>query len=115
MLSKKELETLGLKNIGKIHHNLSYDELISYELNQSEAKMTTTGATTVDTGIFTGRSPKDKYFVVQDPSKENVAWGDINQPISSDIFDELFDATSDDIIDYLSDSDIDTDILLANL
>jgi phosphoenolpyruvate carboxykinase (ATP) len=92
MLSKKELETLGLKNIGKIHHNLSYDELISYELNQGEAKMTTTGATTVDTGIFTGRSPKDKYFVVQDPSKENVAWGDINHPISSDIFDELFDA-----------------------
>ena len=35
--------------------------------------------------------------------------------IDAQFFDDLFDATSDDIIDYLSDSDIDTDILLANL
>jgi phosphoenolpyruvate carboxykinase (ATP) len=92
MLSKTEIEKLGLKNIGKIYHNLSYDELISYELNTSEARMTTTGANTVDTGIFTGRSPKDKYFVKQSPSENYIAWGDVNKPIDKEIFDELFDA-----------------------
>ena len=43
----------------------------------------------VDTGIFTGRSPKDKYFVKQDPSQKYIAWGKINQPIAKELFDKL--------------------------
>ena len=43
----------------------------------------------VDTGIYTGRSPKDKYFVVEDMSKDNLWWGTVNQKIDSSIFDEL--------------------------
>jgi phosphoenolpyruvate carboxykinase (ATP) len=92
MVSKRDLEKIGLKNIDKIFHNLTYDELVSRELNENEAKMTTLGATTVDTGIYTGRSPKDKYFVRQEPSQEHIAWGDINHSISIEIFNELFDA-----------------------
>jgi phosphoenolpyruvate carboxykinase (ATP) len=92
MLSKRELEKNGIKNIKKIFHNLTYDELISCEVNENEAKMTTLGATTVDTGIFTGRSPKDKYFVRQEPSQDNIAWGDVNKSISKEIFNELFGA-----------------------
>ena len=84
-----ELENLGLKNIGQVFHNLSYDELIRHELENGECTQTKKGATAVDTGIFTGRSPKDKYFVDRDPSNKYIAWGDVNQKVSADIFQEL--------------------------
>jgi len=84
-----ELEELGLKNIGNVHHNLGYDELIKHELENGECAQTNKGATAVDTGIFTGRSPKDKYFVDCDPSNKYIAWGDVNKKVSADIFAEL--------------------------
>ena len=84
-----ELDELGLKNVGKVFHNLSYDELIKHELDNGECSLTKKGATAVDTGIFTGRSPKDKYFVERDPSNKYIAWGDVNQKVSADVFNEL--------------------------
>ena len=84
-----ELENLGIKNSGKIFHNLSYDELIKHELDNGECAQTNKGAMAVDTGIFTGRSPKDKYFVDRDPSNKYIAWGDVNKKVSADIFEEL--------------------------
>jgi len=97
MATPKGLDKLGLKNIGKVSYNTDYDELIANEINNGECKLSTSGATICDTGIFTGRSPKDKYFVKQEPSCENIAWGDINQPISKEIFDELFQLTKDQL------------------
>jgi phosphoenolpyruvate carboxykinase (ATP) len=91
MIDSKELEQIGLKNVGKIFHNLSYDDLIAHELENGECVMTSSGATTVDTGVFTGRSPKDKYFVNQEPSNKYIAWGDVNQKVDKAIFDELFE------------------------
>ncbi len=84
-----ELEAIGIKNSSEIFHNLEYDELIEHELKNGEVEQVKTGATTVDTGIFTGRSPKDKYFVEQDDSKKYIAWGDVNKPVSKEIFEEL--------------------------
>jgi len=84
-----ELESIGLKNVTNVFHNIDYDELIQHELENDECALTKKGATAVDTGIFTGRSPKDKYFVDRDPSNRYIAWGDVNQKISSEIFDEL--------------------------
>jgi len=96
-MTPKGLDQLGLKNIGKVFYNLDYDEVIRHTLERGEAKLTNSGATTVDTGIFTGRSPKDKYFVKQSPSKKYIAWGDINQPISKEVFDELFEVTKEQL------------------
>ncbi len=83
------LENLELENIGQVFYNLSFDELIEHELKNGECQMTSSGATTVDTGIFTGRSPKDKYFVDQEESNKYIAWGDVNQPIKGEVFQEL--------------------------
>ena len=44
----------------------------------------------VDTGKYTGRSPKDKYIVDEDSSNNNIWWGDVNQKISEEIFDDLY-------------------------
>ena len=85
------LEKLGLKNIGEIYYNLSYDELQAHEVNKGECKISTTGTAMCDTGIFTGRSPKDKYFVDCDPSNKYIAWGDVNKPISKEIYKDLLE------------------------
>ncbi|WP_456451090.1 phosphoenolpyruvate carboxykinase (ATP) [Hydrogenimonas sp.] len=96
-MQPKGLDKLGLKNIGKVYYNLDYDEVIRHTLERGEAKLTKSGATAVDTGIFTGRSPKDKYFVKQPPSEKYIAWGDINQPISKEVFDELFEIAKEEL------------------
>jgi phosphoenolpyruvate carboxykinase (ATP) len=93
----KQLEDLGLNNIGQVFHNLSYDELIKHELANGEVEQTAQGATAVDTGIFTGRSPKDKYFVERDPSNKYIAWGDVNKPVSSEIFNELLEVAREQL------------------
>ena len=85
-----QLQELGISDIKEVFYNLGYDELIEHELVNGECKMTASGATAVDTGIFTGRSPKDKYFVDRDPSNRYIAWGDVNQKISPEVFADLF-------------------------
>ncbi|MCK4621884.1 MAG: phosphoenolpyruvate carboxykinase (ATP) [Desulfuromonadales bacterium] len=95
-------EELGLKSVGKVYRNLGYDELFTHEMDNSEGTLSANGTMMVDTGKFTGRSPKDKYFVKQDPSQGNIAWGNINQPTTAEIFDELYA----EVIDYLSGKDV---------
>jgi phosphoenolpyruvate carboxykinase (ATP) len=65
----KELEKIGVK-AANIIHNPSYDKIIEDTLKKGEVVETASGATAVDTGEFTGRSPKDKYFVKQPPSEQ---------------------------------------------
>ncbi len=90
MSIKQQLQDTGLDGIGEIFYNLSYDELHTHEIKNNEGVVSSNGTFMVDTGIFTGRSPKDKYFVSQDPSKKYIAWGDTNFAIKKDIFDDLF-------------------------
>ena len=98
-MNVSELESIGLKNVGKVFHNLAYDELIQHEIDNGECAVTKKGATAVDTGIFTGRSPKDKYFVDRDPSNKYIAWGDVNQKVSAEIFDELLAVAQEQLSD----------------
>ncbi|MDR0746942.1 MAG: phosphoenolpyruvate carboxykinase (ATP) [Helicobacteraceae bacterium] len=81
---------LSLESIGKVFYNLSYEEIFEHELRNGEVTVTKSGAVSVDTGKFTGRSPKDKYFVKADPSQKYIAWGKVNQPTTKEAFDELF-------------------------
>lgn len=85
----KKFDDLGLDNIKEIFHNLSYDELNIHEKANNEGLSTDNDTFCVDTGIFTGRSPKDKYFVKQKPSSKYIAWGKVNQPITKELFDKL--------------------------
>ncbi|NLK67316.1 MAG: phosphoenolpyruvate carboxykinase (ATP) [Campylobacteraceae bacterium] len=84
-----DLDKLGLENIQEIYHNLSYDEIFEHEVKNGEGRVSDNGTFMVDTGIFTGRSPKDKYFVKQDPSQKYIAWGKTNQPITEELFNKL--------------------------
>ena len=92
-----ELEKIGIRNPGKIYYNLDFDELIEHELNNGECSLANNGATIVDTGIFTGRSPKDKYFVFRYPSNKHISWGKTNQPVDEIVFHELMELSREQL------------------
>ena len=95
------LDYLGIKN-SNTHWNLSPDELSKISVEKNLAKDTSTGAITVHTGEFTGRSPKDRFIVKDEVTKDAVWWGDINIPFDSDKFDRLYDK----VVEYLSGKEI---------
>ncbi len=86
-----DLTAYGLKNVSKAHWNLSQDELIDISVALGLGKITDTGALAVDTGEFTGRAPKDKYFVKDSITADTVYWGDVNVPFDADKFQPLYD------------------------
>ncbi|MBL8021797.1 MAG: phosphoenolpyruvate carboxykinase (ATP) [Leptospirales bacterium] len=88
---KTMIQIAGIKSPKEIFRNLSYDEIFEHEQRRSETTVTSQGAMTVDTGEFTGRSPKDKYIVREPSCEKNVDWGKVNQPVSEEIFNELFE------------------------
>ena len=83
------LEKLGFKSLSKLHRNLSVQELVEHELSKGTGKLGPNGSLIMDTGKFTGRSPKDKYFVEEDSTKDNLWWGPVNKKISADVFETL--------------------------
>jgi phosphoenolpyruvate carboxykinase (ATP) len=97
MIDSLNLLKYGIQDIKEIVYNPSYDLLFAEETKPGLSTLekgiiTTTGAISVDTGIFTGRSPKDKYIVLDDKSKNSVWWrSDMakvsdNKPISAEIW-----------------------------
>ena len=106
-MKPNNLQHLHLHKIDKIHHNLSYEELNKHEHNeQGVVGFSHTGALVIDTGEFTGRSPKDKYLVKQTPSENSIAWGSINQPTSKEVFDELFELVLEELHDEIYVTDV---------
>jgi len=91
------LTDLGILE-GEAHWNLPPHQLTAMDVAAGQAKMTNTGAIAVDTGEFTGRSPKDK-FIVKDTLTENaIWWNEFNIPFDASKFDILYSK----MIDYLN-------------
>jgi phosphoenolpyruvate carboxykinase (ATP) len=95
------IESLGLTK-ATAHWNVSPAELAKIAVEKEGAKMTSTGAITVDTGKFTGRSPKDRFIVRDAVTEDAVWWGDINIPCTPEVFDNLYDQ----VIEYLADKEV---------
>ena len=70
---------------------LSAEKLVEQALLNKEGHITDNGALAADTGEFTGRSPKDKYAVFDEKTKDVVWWGDVNNKIDPSKFDNLLD------------------------
>jgi phosphoenolpyruvate carboxykinase (ATP) len=93
-----DLEQYGITEVEQVYYNLSYEELFKHEMDPSLfgfecGKLSNLGAVNVDTGIFTGRSPKDKYIVLDAVSENTVWWSTIgkndNKPVSPKVWDQL--------------------------
>jgi phosphoenolpyruvate carboxykinase (ATP) len=79
---------LGL-NADRLFRNLSMPQLVELALKRGEGKLGANGTLMVSTGDRTGRSPADKYLEDTPEIHDNIDWGKINQPISTQAFDEL--------------------------
>jgi len=99
-LSKEKLATYGINDTREIVYNPDYDLLFKEETAPGlqgfeRGQVTELGAVNVDTGIFTGRSPKDKYIVRDDTTRNTVWWADQgkgkndNKPLSQEVWSEL--------------------------
>jgi phosphoenolpyruvate carboxykinase (ATP) len=101
------LEQYGIKNVQEIIHNPSFEKLYNAELNPNlegyeKGQLTELGAVNVMTGVFTGRSPKDKY-IVKDNITENTIWWNSdkavndNKPINQNTWEALKETTVDQL------------------
>lgn len=94
-------ELKELLNGGNINVQLSVPQLAEKATSRGEAMLTVDGAVRAETGKYTGRSPKDKYTVEEESTKDQIDWGKVNQPISSEVFDNLYVK----VIKYLKERD----------
>ncbi len=85
-----KLTDLGL-DVAIAHWNLSPDELTKKALALGQGELNDTGALSVCTGKFTGRSPKDKFTVKDAITEKSVDWGDVNIPFEPAAFDKLYE------------------------
>ena len=100
----QELHDLGITGYHEVSYNPSYEELYEAEVSHKrkgfeKGALTDTGAVAVKTGIFTGRSPKDRYIVKDEITKDTICWdkesgiSTPNYPTTKEIWDDLKDLT----------------------
>ena len=85
-----DLSNLGIKNISSVHWNLTTKELTDITINNGMGILASSGALCVKTGKFTGRSPKDRFIVKDDVTKDTVWWGEVNIPFDTSDFNKLY-------------------------
>ncbi|MGK7874807.1 MAG: phosphoenolpyruvate carboxykinase (ATP) [Xenococcaceae cyanobacterium] len=84
------LETLRMKNLGQVYRNLSVPQLVEHALARGEGQLADNGALVVETGKYTGRSPKDRFIVDEPSSRDEIDWNQYNVPISENNFQRLY-------------------------
>ncbi|MGB7786829.1 MAG: phosphoenolpyruvate carboxykinase (ATP) [Salinimicrobium sp.] len=107
MLAKKQFtKTIALEKYGirdaEVHYQLSPKELHDVTIEKGLGVEASSGALAVNTGEFTGRSPKDRFIVKDDITKDKVWWGDINIPFDPQKFDALYNK----VTEYLSGKEV---------
>jgi len=96
----QELHDLGITGYHEVAYNPSYEELYQAEVSHKrkgfeKGALTDTGCVAVKTGIFTGRSPKDRYIVKDDVTKDTICWdkesgiSTPNYPTTKEVWDDL--------------------------
>ncbi|KNC12719.1 phosphoenolpyruvate carboxykinase [Pantoea sp. RIT-PI-b] len=101
-LTSQDLASMGISGTTEVVYNPDFDTLFQEETRPelegyARGTLTQSGAIAVDTGIFTGRSPKDKYIVRDDTTRDTLWWNDVgngkndNQPLSQETWQALKD------------------------
>ncbi|MBE6472927.1 MAG: phosphoenolpyruvate carboxykinase (ATP) [Coriobacteriaceae bacterium] len=107
-MAKLDLEQYGIKDVAEIVHNPSFEQLFEEEMNPEltgydKGQLTERDAVNVMTGIFTGRSPKDKYIVMDENSKDTVWWNTPEYPNDNhEMSEETWAAMKDIAVKQLS-------------
>ena len=88
---KMTLGRFGVENVGAVHENLPPARLVEASVRRREGMISGSGALVVRTGKRTGRSPKDRFIVENDVTRESVDWGTGNKAFPSDAFGDLLE------------------------
>jgi phosphoenolpyruvate carboxykinase (ATP) len=91
----EDLAQLGIVQAANVYYQLDPSVLVSQTLARSQGAITSSGALSVHTGLFTGRSPKDKFIVKDELTANTVNWNDFNIPFSTANFDRLYQKITD--------------------
>jgi len=83
------LERHGIAPTGRVLRNPTTSRLYMDALKRGDGRLAEGGPLAVDTGLFTGRSPQDKFVVDEPHSRERIWWGSVNRPLAEDRFDGL--------------------------
>lgn len=83
------LDSLGLENVANAYWNLTPAELVEETIVNGQGCLTSNGALAIDTGEFMGRSPKDKFIVKDELTRDSIWWGEVNIPLSEEHFENL--------------------------
>ncbi len=104
-----DLSKYGITGVTEIVHNPSYDQLFAEETKPElvgfeKGQVTEMGAVNVMTGIYTGRSPKDKFFVMDETTKDTIWWTsdeykNDNKPVSTESWDVMKKLAVDELSD----------------
>ncbi|MEG0662816.1 MAG: phosphoenolpyruvate carboxykinase (ATP), partial [Anaerovoracaceae bacterium] len=96
------LEKLGIINPKIVYRNLSPAALTEIALRRGEGRLSNTGALVVNTGKYTGRSPKDKFIVDTETIHDKIAWSGAN--VATDR--ETFNGIKAKMVAYLQEREI---------
>lgn len=88
--SQYGLEHHGLTNLKAAYWNLPAALLVEQVIGRNEGVLSDMGAVVVNTGKHTGRAPNDKFIVSDAACRERVWWGKVNQPLSVEQFERLY-------------------------
>jgi phosphoenolpyruvate carboxykinase (ATP) len=86
-----DLSAHGIEPSGRVYRNPSTSLLYTHALARGDGRLAEGGPLVVDTGKFTGRSPKDKFLVDEPSSTDRIWWGEVNQKLAESNFDGLRD------------------------
>src|SRR5690554_1726911 len=95
------VEKYGIRD-AEVKYQLTSEQLHNETLKKGQGREASSGALAINTGEFTGRSPKDRFIVKDDVTRDTVWWGNINIPFPPNMFDALYDK----VTDYLSGKEI---------
>ena len=72
------------------HVDLTVADLVEHAIRRNEGTLADNGALVVKTGHRTGRSPKDRFIVKEATTENEIQWGNVNQPVSAEVFAALW-------------------------
>ena len=96
------LDYLNIKQYKKVYRNLSIPELMEFAIKRGEGILSDKGALVVNTGKYTGRSPKDRFIVKDEITEADLNWNDVNLPIDADKFEKIHE----EVLEYLKGKDL---------
>jgi phosphoenolpyruvate carboxykinase (ATP) len=97
-----DLSEHGINASGRVYRNPTTALLYTHALARGDGKLAEGGPLAVDTGRFTGRSPKDKFLVDETSSRERIWWGEVNQAVSE----EHYEGLREKVTSHLASADV---------